>query len=192
MAATEWEKNIVPVSASELQPYADTTTFSRPMTTSCDPERDAQVMDFKSTDEDKPDSSYIMYLHRVFGYPHTSPDTMTDSDFQTAYQMANWSRCHHCNIIFKDPDNYKGHLKKKVINFMNKHICPQHPLFTDLDRTQAQFNCSICKKDFDDSQRPSKQLKQHLKTKSHMAKVNTTDENREHDRLCNLVGIPVD
>ncbi len=192
MAATEWEKNIVPVSASELQPYADTTTFSRPMTTSCDPERDAQIMDFKSTDEDKPDSSYIMYLHRVFGYPHTSPDTMTDSDFQTAYQMANWSRCHHCKIIFKVDKRYEAHLRSKVINSSEEFICPQSPAFTELERSQCLYNCSLCKKEFDDSQRPKKALAQHLKAKKHMAKVNTELEHSEHQRLCDLVGISVD
>ncbi len=189
MAALTWAENLPVIPASELQPYAKTTTFSRSMRTTCNPERDAHITDF---DVDKPEESHIMYLHRVFGFKHTSPDTMTDSDFETANAMALWSRCHHCGIIFKDPDNYAKHLRSKVINFMNKHICPQHPLFTDLERIQALFNCTICQKSFDNNQRPKKALGQHLKGKKHMASVNTTDEHREHHRLCNLVGISVD
>ena len=187
MSALTWSENIVPVSASELQPYAETTSFSRPMTT-CNPERDAIITDFEK-DEEK---SYLRYLHRVFRYPHTSPGTMTDSDFETAYQMAKWSRCHHCKIIFKEPKRYDAHLKAKTIDFMEKFICPHHPLFTDADRAQAQFNCSLCKKSFDDNKRAKKALAQHLKAKSHMAKVNTEAEHIEHERLCDLVGISVD
>ena len=118
---------------------------------------------------------------------------MSEADFEHAYEsMAIWSKCEHCGIIYKDEKRYNAHLKPKVIDCMEQFICPHNPLFTELDRALAKFNCSLCKKDFDDNKRARKALKQHLKAKSHMAKVNTEEEHKEHQRLCDLVGISVD
>ncbi len=189
MAALTWSENLVPVPVSELQPYAASSLPSKPNETTCNPEKWACIMDFKP---DKADTSYVLYLNRTFGFPHTSPDTMGDSDHETAYHMALWTRCPHCRIIFKNPDGYDKHKRKKTINSIQEYLCPQSPAFSEVERTQLLFNCTICEKNFDDSKRPPKQLKQHLITKKHMAKVNTELEHKEHERLCNLVGISVD
>ena len=188
MAALDWEKNIIPIPVSELQPYAEASEFSRPMRTACNPERDAITNNYN----ENPEKSYIMYLHRTFGFPHTSPDTMTDSDFERASQMALWTYCEHCDTIFKDEDRHKKHLKPKKVDEIMTTMCPCNPQFTDKEREQAKFNCSLCKKNFDSNKRAKKALQQHLKAKSHMAKVNTENEHKEHERLCKLVGIDVD
>ncbi len=190
MAALTWSENLVPIAASELQPYAETTTYSTPMKSTHSIARGCIMEDW---DPEKPEVSYIQYLNRCFGFPHTSPDTMNESDFEFAYAtMALYSPCKHCATIYKSDKRYTAHLQSFKINGIEEHLCPQHPSITKSQHDQALFNCILCKKNFADSKRPKKQLGQHLKTKGHMAKVNTELEHCEHQRLCDLVGISVD
>ena len=190
MAALTWGENLVPIPVSELQPYANKSSYSQPMVSRDSPEKLAIMGDW---DPEKPAESYIMYLHRNFGYPHTSPDTMSEADFQfAATSLALWSPCIHCGTIFKSDKRYSEHLKAFKIKGVEEMVCPQFKAVTKKQRDQALFNCALCEKKFADSKRPKKQLGQHLKTKSHMAKVNTEEEHREHQRLCDLVGISVD
>ncbi len=187
--ALDWAENVVPIPVSELQPFANTSCYSKPMVDERSIARRTLEDEF---DPEKPEASYIQYLHRVFGFPHTSPNTMKEADFETAYNMALWSRCHDCQIVFKTDKRYTNHLRPKTVDQVELFLCPQNKAFTELETTQLKFNCTICKKDFDDSKRPKKQMGQHLITKKHMAKVNTEIEHREHQRLCDLVGISVD
>ncbi len=189
MAALTWSENLVPIPVSELQPYAESHSLPS-MKIKHTIAKGAILLDW---DPENPEVSYIQYLNRCFGFPHTSPDTMTEGDFEAAYTtMALYSPCKHCATIYKSDKRYTAHLKSFKINGTEEHLCPQHPSITKSQHDQAQFNCTLCKKDFNDNKRAKKALQQHLKAKSHMAKVNTTDEHREHHRLCNLVGISVD
>ena len=185
MAATEWEKNIVPIPLSDLQPYAEASSYSRPVPSTRSEARGAIEDDFETSD---PGKSYLEYLNRVFGFPHTSPDTMKESDFEKAFGMKLWSKCPCCNIIFKGDKRFDAHLKSVYIDGVDTQVCPKH----NEDSKKAMFNCTLCKKNFDSNKRAKKALQQHLKAKSHMAKVNTEEEHKEHERLCDLVGISVD
>ena len=153
MAALDWEKNIIPIPVSELQPYAGSSKFSFPMGDRRSPPRSAIERDFM---ESEPGKSYIDYLRRVFGYPHTSPATMTEADFEQAYAMAPWTYCKHCNTIFQDDDRYKKHLKPKKIDKIMTSVCSCNPLFTQTERELAKFHCTLCKKNFDSNKRAKK------------------------------------
>ena len=194
MAALNWEDNIQPIPVSQLQPFVkNDTTPKMKATTTAQEGQSCIVMDYHSG---PPEKSYIQYLHRVFGFPHTSPDTMTERDFTQAYSMAIWSRCHHCHICYKTEKSFDGHMRffdiQKEKCVVREKRCPKDPAVTEAQANKVLYNCTLCNKSFGHNKRPKNNLGNHLRRKGHMEKVNSEEEHKEHERLCHLAGITVE